>query len=187
MARRDNNNYNSKKKWNCQVIIGTLFARQKSIVLIRIDGKQLFWCGVFHFVSCLARFSLPIYLLNDNVASIHPSNWRATNGKLMNRTNLTRWHFRVYIRTQVRAKKKERREKVYSRRPNECLSGNLILFALQSWCFAFHIVSSSFASWSVLRVCSTTHIACSSIEHFKWLSLWTFLKSLGNHESEAQI
>lgn len=30
----------------------------------------------------------PIYLLNGNVASIHPSNWRATYEKLMKRTNI---------------------------------------------------------------------------------------------------
>lgn len=72
-------------------------------VIIHIDRKQLFYGWAFaaasipplshhvpfviEYESCLVLFFLPIYLLNDEFccASIHPSNWRATNEKLMKR------------------------------------------------------------------------------------------------------
>lgn len=137
-----------REEQSCKVIFGTLFARQESIALIRLDREQLFWSGVFHL--CHVSF-FPIYLLNDNVASIHPSNWRASNEKLMNRTKLNRW---LPVHThQIWAHTK--REAESSHAGTKCLVKNLVSFALLSG-VPFVILSVYSLSWSVLWVCSTS-------------------------------
>lgn len=88
------------------------------------------WAFPFPF-QCVSFF--PIYLLNGNVASIHPSNWRATNEKLMKRTNIYKYIYMFLCASEIFEK-----------------SGKSLCKCVPFW---FVVIRSLYLFW---RVCSTT-------------------------------